>query len=273
VRFTVFGGSGFIGGATVEFLRADGHEVVVPGRHAPVSQQGDLGHVIYAAGVTADFRSRPFDTMRAHVGLVAEILEHGAFDSLLYLSSARVYRHGDSAREDAAIAVRSEDSEDFYDLTKLAGESLCHASGRPNVRVARLANVVGRDFRSSNFVFDLIRAACRDGRIELRSAPESEKDYVMVDDVVAMLERIALRGKCRCYNVAAGCNITHARMVGAIAESTGAVCTVIPGAPRINSPPIDIGRLQAEFGYAPREVLSEIPALVDEYRKAKHAEN
>jgi nucleoside-diphosphate-sugar epimerase len=273
MSFTVIGGKGFVGGAVVARLCADGHDVFVPERGDPFLLQRPLGHVIYAAGVTADFRSRPFDTMRAHVGFLAELLEHARFDSLLYLSSARIYRRAENAQEDAPIALRSEDPEDFYDLTKLAGEALCHASGRRNVRVARLANVIGHDFRSANFVFDLIRSACCDGCVELRSALDSEKDYVLVDDVVDVLPKIALFGQHRCYNIAAGFNTPHAWIVGAIAATTGATCTVIPGAPRIASPPIDIRRLQAEFGFAPQEVLSEIPTLVNEYKKSANAED
>ena len=273
MNFTVIGGKGFVGSAVVERLRADGHEVFVPERGDPHLLRRPLGHVIYAAGVTADFRSRPFDTMRAHVGFLAEVLEHARFDSLLYLSSARIYRHAEDAQEETPIALRSENPEDFYDLTKLSGEALCHASGRSNVRVVRLANVIGRDFRSANFVFDLIRSACRDGCIELRSALDSEKDYVMVDDVADVLTKIALHGQHCCYNVASGFNTPHARIVGAIAATTGATWTVVPGASRIASPPIDILRLRTEFGFAPQEVLSEIPTLVNEYRKSANAED
>lgn len=273
MNFTVIGGKGFIGSAVVARLRNDGHDVFVPERDDRLWSKRQLGHVIYAAGVTADFRSRPFDTMRAHVGLLAELLEHTAFDSLLYLSSARIYRHAQNAQEDLPIALCSEDPEDYYDLTKLAGEALCHALGRRSVRVARLANVIGPDFRSANFVFDLIRSACRDGHIELHSALDSEKDYVMIDDVADVLPKIALHGQHRCYNIASGFNTSHARIVDVIAATTGASSAVVPGAPRISSPPIDILRLQTEFGFAPQEVLSEIPTLVIEYRKSANAED
>ena len=33
----------------------------------------------------------PFDTIRAHVSVLSEVLEHAEFESLLYLSSTRVY--------------------------------------------------------------------------------------------------------------------------------------------------------------------------------------
>ena len=149
----------------------------------------------------------------------------------------------------------------------MCGESICFASRRCNVRVARLANVVGQDFKSSNFIFDLIRSACQNGRIELRSSLDSEKDYLMVDDVSAVLPKIALSGEFRCYNVAAGFNTSHAQVVDAIAAAAGAVIVVDPTAPKISAPPIDIQRLQSEFGFVANDVLPEIPKLVNYYRK------
>lgn len=273
MNFTLIGASGFIGGALAGHLRDQGHEVFAPVRGALDLYNRPLGHVIYAAGVTADFRSRPFDTLRAHTTLLAELLERADFSSLLYLSSARVYRHAEHGGEAAAICLRSEDPEDLYDLTKLTGEALCHASGHAHVRVARLTNVVGPDFQSQNFLFDLIRAACDTGRIELRSAPNSTKDYVLLGDVLAMLPRIAVAGQQACYNLGGGRNLRHAEVLEQISSVTDAQWTVQPGAPLIETPGVNISRLQEEFGYEPAPVLSRIPDLVCEYRKLTHAQN
>ena len=49
MNFTIIGGKGFVGGAVVARLRADGHEVFVPERDDPSMSQRKLGHVIYAA--------------------------------------------------------------------------------------------------------------------------------------------------------------------------------------------------------------------------------
>lgn len=266
MNFTIIGGNGFVGSAVVSHLRVGGNQVCVPERGDTDIFVRPLGHVIYAAGVTADFRTRPFDTLQAHVGHLAELLERATFDSLLYLSSARLYRHAESSREDAAVAVRSEDPEDFYDLTKLGGEALCHVAGRPNIRVARLSNVIGSDFRSANFVFDLIRAACSTGRIELRSALDSAKDYVLISDVARLLPEIAVSGSQRCYNVASGINIAHRDIVDVVTGLTNTDCTVVADAPRIASTPVDIQRVRSEFGFVPSDVLPEISILVNEYR-------
>lgn len=273
MSFTILGPSGFIGRALVKRLCIEGHNVFAPERDDHRLFLDDLGHVIYAAGVTADFRTRPFDTMRAHVHFLSLLLERASFQSLLYLSSARIYRHAAETQEETPIPVRSEEPEDYYDLTKLAGEALCHVSGRKNVRVARLANVIGRDFQSKNFVFDLIRTASEYGRIKLCSALDSEKDYVMVDDVVSVLPLVAMYGQQRCYNIAAGSNTTHAQIVNAIATETGASCTVVPGAPRIACPPIDIRRVQSEFTFAPQDFISRIPTLVAQYNNNANVEN
>lgn len=263
---TVIGASGFIGSALARRLKDGGHTVFEPERGAAELFARPLGQVFYAAGVTADFRERPFDTLRANTGVLADLLERGAFDSLLYLSSARVYRHAAHSGEDAAIALRPGDPEDLYDLTKLTAESLCRVSGRQNVRVVRLSNVVGPDFRSRNFLFDLIRSACDDGQIHLRSALRSAKDYVHLSDVLDLLPRIAKSGGHACYNLGAGRSLTHAEIAGAIVARTGATLSVADNAPATVPRALDVRRLQREFAFAPRSVLDYIPRLVDDYR-------
>lgn len=270
MMFTVFGGHGFVGGATVAALRAAGAEVRVPGREEPLPS-GHLGHVIYAIGVTADFRQRPFETMDAHVGVAARILHDADFDSFLYLSSTRLYRHAESTAEHERICVDPEDPEDFYDLTKLAGEALCHRAGRRNVRIARLSNVIGHDFRSRNFVFDLMRAAWTERLVTLRSAIDSSKDYIMVEDVAHMLPLIATRGTRSCYNLASGVNLRHADILVPIVQVTGASVTVAEGARAETFPLMDTGRLRSEFDFMPAPVLSRLAPLTSEFGKFLNA--
>src|SRR5919197_813364 len=66
-RVTVLGASGFIGGHLAKHFRALGYECLTPGRNEPSLYETDLGDVIYAIGLTADFRQRPLDTIEAHV--------------------------------------------------------------------------------------------------------------------------------------------------------------------------------------------------------------
>lgn len=264
-QFTVLGASGFVGSALAASLRARGHAVFAPARADPAVFERSLGHVIYCIGMTADFRSKPFETVDAHVGVLAQVLGRASFDSLLYLSSTRVYGNGDQAREDARLQVDPNDPSDLYNLTKLAGESLCRNCGKPGVKVARLSNVVGSDPDSPNFLASLMREALA-GRIELRSDPASAKDYVLLDDVVALLPAIAVAGRHWLYNVASGERISHAQLVAALVSLTGCASAVAPGSPRFDFPDIDIGRVRAEFGFSPSPVLAQLPRLVEQAR-------
>ena len=139
---TLIGGHGFIGSHLLEELKKTHWDVLVSEKNDPRLLTEELGHVFYCAGLTADFRQRPFDTVHAHVSDVASILQKSAFKSLTYLSSTRVYSGAISTKEDAVLQVNPTDANDLYNLSKLMGESICLQSGK-NVRVVRLSNVYG----------------------------------------------------------------------------------------------------------------------------------
>jgi nucleoside-diphosphate-sugar epimerase len=265
-QFTVLGARGFIGAQLVSHLEANGHVVYAPERGDTQVFQRKLGHVLYCIGLTADFRTRPFDTVRAHVSVLAEVLEKAEFNSLVYLSSTRVYARSASGKESAPLTADVSDPSDLYNLTKLTGESLCRSCNRPNVKVARLSNVIGLDHQSDNFLFALIREAIS-GRIELQSDPESAKDYILLDDVVALLPRIAVEGKGWLYNIASGSNVAHREIVALLALLTRCEVAVRPDAPLSVFPEIDIGQLRKEFNFSPLSLLGYIPDLVEKFRQ------
>lgn len=251
--FTVLGASGYIGSRLVAHLQAQGHTVWAPARGDAEVFNHPLGHVMYCVGLTSDFRTRPFDTVDAHVGLLAEVLRRAQFDSLLYLSSTRVYMGAARTDEDAPLTVLPGDPSYLYNLTKLTGESLCHASGRAGVRVARLSNVVGpgMDAASGNLVADLLRQA-QGGHIVLRSDPQSAKDYLHVDDLLDWLPRIALQGCHPVYNVASGVQTTHAQWLQWLSEHYGCTVQVQDCAQLQCFTPIDVSRLRAQWSVLAR---------------------
>lgn len=262
MTFTIFGSTGFIGQALAARLAALGHTVLTPARGEPLPAGRDLGHAIYAIGMTADFRSQPFATVRAHVTVLAEILEHARFESFTYLSSTRVYAGAATGRPDQPLTVNPADPSDLYNLTKLAGEALCLGCGHPGAKVVRLSNVVGKGRPdSANFIDALVREA-KTGLIELRSDPQSAKDYIRLDEVVALLPRIAAAGRARIYNLASGRNLTHAVWLEALARLTGCEVRVPTGLPPLVFPVIDIAALKAEFDFTPGAVLDVLPELI-----------
>jgi nucleoside-diphosphate-sugar epimerase len=266
-RFTVFGGAGFIGAHLVSYLRARGHECYVPERDRILEWTLPLGHVVYCIGLTADFRSRPFDTVEAHTSLFASLLRRARFDSLLYLSSARIYQAADSGEETAQFRVDPVDPSQLYNLTKLTAECLCLSLDRREIRIARLSNVYGPDFESANFLTSVIRDAVQHGFVRLQAHPDGAKDYVAIADVTEMLERIALEGRHRVYNVAAGRNVTNREIMAALREQTDCSIEWTRDAPLVAAPPISIELLRDAFGYIPRQFSEQLPTLVAQYRK------
>lgn len=261
MKFTILGASGFIGRHLAVFLQKAGHDVHTPGKAVTDLFDRPLGHVLYCIGLTADFRSRPFDTMRAHVTVLTDILEKAAFDSLVYLSSTRVYAHSQVGVESAELAVNVSDRSDLYNISKLAGESLCRSCGRTGVKVARISNVIGHDPDSTNFLCVLIREAVS-GHIDLQSHPASSKDYILMDDVLSLLPKISTDGQEWIYNVASGVNLRHDTLTTRLSELTGCRVNIRPDAPTHHFPLTDISRIRAEFGFSPSSVLDRLPQLV-----------
>lgn len=88
---TVLGSTGFIGSHLVQYPQRHGYGCNLPEKGDESIYTGALGHVIYAIGLMADFRSRPLDTVEAHVCLLQRLIRAGNFESLTYLSSTRAY--------------------------------------------------------------------------------------------------------------------------------------------------------------------------------------
>ena len=263
MKFTVLGAAGFIGKNLVAHLRGEGHDVLTPARDDQSVFTQPLGHVFYCIGLTADFRSRPFDTVRAHVSVLADILQHANFNSFVYLSSTRVYAKSRHASEQEALVVDPNDPSDLYNLSKLAGESLCRTSKRGGVKVVRLSNVIGPDSGSDNFLFVLIREALS-GRIVLQSDPMSRKDYIWIDDVVRLLPRVASEGQHWLYNVASGENLRHEEIIARLSSLTGCAVEVAQDAVPQLFPVIDIDRIRREFDFVAKPILYNLPDLISQ---------
>ena len=266
---TVLGSGGFIGGHLARYLQHRGYCCNLPGRGDESFYTRPLGHVIYAIGLTADFRSRPLDTVEAHVCVLRRLIQTGNFTSLTYLSSTRVYAGLENTAETASLLVNPNNPGDLYNISKLMGESLCLHGGKPNMKVARLSNVVGLRPDPDIFIDQLLKEGCRTGKVIFRTSLASRKDYLFIDDAVELLTRIALSPETGIYNVASGEATENGEIADALAKEMGFEIAVAPNASTWGFTAIDITKAQTRFQFSPRRFSDYFPAFLQSYRLQK----
>lgn len=268
-HFTVLGAGGFVGSHLTRYLDDRGTSWWAPERDNAGLFDRPLGHVIYCIGLTADYLDRAFDTVEAHVTLFSRLLKEADFDSVVYLSSTRLYDSGAGAgNEDQDLTLNPANSRHLYDFSKGLGETLCKVCGNGKARVARLSCVYADDLSGDNFLHGLIRQALGRSEIALETHPDFARDYVHMDDVCEALINIATRGQRHIYNVASGANITNSRLFGIITEQTGCRIAATPpkGMTGVTAPVIDVQALRDDFALIPRDIESAVPVLIEANR-------
>jgi len=272
-RATVIGAGGFIGRRLAARLHKEGWDCLAPPRADLGFLGDDLGTVFYCAGLTADYARRPHDKIRAHVGLLNELLAESRLESLVYLSSTRLYDGrpgfaGAKVDEDTPLALDAAQPRHLFDLSKALGESLCRQAGAGRARIARLSCVYsGEADDADGFLGSLLarlRAPGRGPVLEIDSSPEAGRVYVHADDVIEALLAIALRGTRPLYNVASGVDVSNRELFARLGELAGCELLALRDGPVPCAAPVSIERMKSEFGWRPRALLDELPALLGE---------
>lgn len=270
-KATIIGGRGFIGRHLASRLLAAGWDCLVPDRQEALNGQKDLGHLFYCAGLTADYLRRPFDTVEAHVTLLSRILQDDRFESLVYLSSTRLYdsQPGIVGSEESPLVLTPANPRHLYDLSKALGESLCLTTGKGRARVARLSCVYNNHTDEDGFLPGLLRRIIQDrpAILEVDSSPAFARDYIHLNDVLDALILIATQGKEGIYNVAGGENVRNEDLFATLSQASG--CRIIPLRHDEQPAPakVSIHKMQAEFTWQPVSVLKKITTIIKENRQ------
>jgi UDP-glucose 4-epimerase len=175
------------------------------------------------------------------------------------------------AQEQDALLLNPNNPRHLYDLSKACGEAACLGLGGGKARVARLSCVYRNEHDPDGFLGQIFRQLLpfkslgkmnAAKTLSWDTAPDLERDYVHLDDVVQALLAIALHGQQLIYNVASGENISNQQLFDEIFRVTG-VCPVttrpaqgLPSAARI-----DIQSLRGDLACNPRKLIASIEQL------------
>ena len=265
MSYTVIGASGFVGARLAASLRGGGHAVYAPQRGDPELLRRPLGRVIYCAGMTADYAARPFDTVQAHVGLLATVLQQASFEHLVYLSSTRLYdslgEHGGAALdEETALQLDPHQPRHLYDLSKALGENLCLNASGGRAAVARLACVYDWRTGAPGFLSAWLQRAVHERDLRIDSASGVVRDYVHLDDVVAALHAMAERRSTGIVNVASGEQVSNLELAEVFRRHGWSV-SLARDSERERRAPCSTGRL-AQLGVVARPVRAVLDACL-----------
>lgn len=259
--YTVIGSAGFIGARVRRRLEGEGAEVYAPAKGDPEIFARDLGRVFYCAGLTGDYREKPFEAVEAHVGYLARVLERARFERLVYLSSTRLYDSlgGELGREAEPLPLDPNDPRHVYELSKALGENLTLTQSGGRGCAARVAYVFDWEAGAAGFLSDWL-AQARTGRaIRLDSSPSFARDYIHVDDVAAGLKAMLDAESAGLVNVASGRVRSNLDIAGVFERHGWRVDFARPPEPQAHAV-CGVSRLAA-LGVRPRDPLE----LIDGY--------
>jgi nucleoside-diphosphate-sugar epimerase len=267
-RATVIGGLGFIGSHLVRHLEAQGWDCWIPRKDDPALFNQELGHIFYCAGLTADYVVRSFDVVDAHVTCLNKILHFADFNSLVYLSSTRLYDSQSTlvAEEEQNLTFNPTNPRHIYDLSKALGESLCHVAGKSKARIARLSCVYSDQTDTDGFLPGLLRQVLqsqnRNLPIEVNSSSFFIRDYVALQDVLTALVMIATEGKQILYNVASGENVSNSTIFAFLEKRYDVRIIPLDQEQPTLPAKISICRLQKEFSWQPVGLLKQLDSIL-----------
>jgi nucleoside-diphosphate-sugar epimerase len=277
MRYTVIGHRGFIGSALVSQLSRSipPHDLFLPERSQKLSVEGNLGVVIYCAGLTADYVQRPFDTMEAHAAYLSHLVCQCEWTEFIYLSSTRLYDWTSLATVDETtpIVVQPWQPRALFDASKLLGEAVVlNAHPQKRGKVVRLSTVVNGSDADTTFWSQFLKTHVLRGSkppskatISVASTAEAARDYLFLDDAVGGILSLVDHGAPGVYNLASGHNLENIKVAQQIEAAFG-VKLSFSGSSQVVAPPVvSIAKAVEVFGFAPRGLPQVIRLLRDRH--------
>ena len=266
--YTIFG-NGFVGINLAKYLRKKKYKVFIP-KKGKYFFSKNLNNIIYCIG-NDNWSKNPIASYEANLGIVPKIIFKNKFESFTLLSSTRVYLANSKkdTNENSFIKVKTSSNSFLFNLLKLTAENLCLSISNKKIRVVRISNLFGDNFKKQIYLLPtLIRNSLLNKKIYIFINKKSSKDFLEVNEAFDVLNKILKYGKHRVYNVASGKNIKLFKIINKIKTITNCAVVYKNQKVMIKEPLIDISRIKNEFKFKPtNNLISSLDKIIHNYKK------
>jgi len=260
--FTIFGHTGFIGSHLKKKLKK--YKLILPKRNQ--FRVGKfLGNIIYCIG-SDSWATDQYNSFKANVGFIPEIICNNNFNSFTFLSSTRIYKNAKDTNEDSSFDICPKNKDDFYNIKKILGESFL-LSQKKKFNIVRLSNIYGNNYNSPLVLPRLINNAIKFKKINLTINKNSKKDFLSINDAVEMIYKISKVSKGEIYNVASGKMYSLIEIAKEIQKHTGCKIILKNQHIKVKEPKININKIRKKFKFkSKRDLKSELNELVNNFK-------
>lgn len=145
-----------------------------------------------------------------------------------------------------------------YGISKLAAEeiavALCSKMQIP-LSILRVAQLFGLESAENSLPHLLVKKLKQKEPLELRASPETERDYLHVDDFIDLLQDVLRAPQEGVFNVGIGQGVRLGAIFEAASQAFGSTYTVSESAAFQPSQVMDTRRIQAAYGFEPKRDL------------------
>lgn len=243
-RAVVLGAAGFVGGASVRRMEADGIPVLALGRadldllaeeaglRLAALLRSDDALVVVSAKAPVKTNSMLIDNIRM-MDAVCHALHNQPVAHVVYVSSDAVYADSDGPLTEASCAQPAS----LHGVMHLAREvMLGNAWGGPLCLLRPTLIYGAADPHNGYGPNRFRRLAAAGGNIVLFGEGEERRDHVLVDDVAEIVRRVIVRRSTGTLNIATG-QVFSFREIAEMVAAQVAKPVAIEGSPRIGALP------------------------------------
>ena len=263
--YTIFGHTGFIGKELADHLKKNKKKIFLPKRNQLIFKK-NLGDIIYCVG-SDDWKNKKKSGYVSNFDHLRKITFFNKFRSIIFLSTTRLYINSKlDTSENSYIKNNSNSENDYYNILKLMSETLL-LNLYKNVKIIRLSNVFGFNYKSPLLLPTLIKNAIKKSELKITININSTKDYISIKDVISLILKIKKKSKYNIYNVASGKNLKLKDVANIIKKVTNCKIILKNQKKIIREPKININRIKKEFKFKSNlNIKRDLPVLINNYQ-------